>query len=227
MTRKNWKSLAFLIVILGSIQFIILTFIAMFFYKGGTYIDPSTSQYIFWYNYFSDLGQYISHSGISNRISFILFTITLTLWGLSQIPFFITFPYFFKNSKKLKSLSIVGSIFGILMGVFYVGIAFTPSDLMDNLHNFFAFFGFGSGFICIILYSAVIYQDLKYPNFYAKIFVISAIILSLYFITLGLIQNINIAMRLFLSVTGQKIMIYCLLICGIIQGYGALKQLKC
>lgn len=194
----------------------------MFFYKGGTYIDPSTSQYIFWYNYFSDLGQWISHSGIPNRISFIIFTISLTLWGLSQIPFFIAYQYFFKSTKKLNGFSIFGSIFGILMGVFYVGIAFSPSDLKNNLHNIFAFLGFGSGFVCLILYSVVIYQDSKYPNFYAKILVISSIVLCLYFVTLALIENIDIALRLLISVTGQKIMIYTLLICGIIQGYGAL-----
>ena len=184
MTRKNWKYWAFIIAIFGPIQFIILTVVAMFFYKGGTYIDPSTSQYLFWYNYFSDLGRLVSHSGFPNRISFILFTIALALWGLSQILFFITFPYFFIYSKKLKRFSITGSIFGIFMGVFYVGIAFAPSDLMNSLHDLFAVLGFGSGFICIILYSIVIFQDSNYPNFYAKILVISAIIMSLYFITL-------------------------------------------
>ena len=225
MTRKNWKYWAFIISIFGSIQFIILTVVAMFFYRGGTYIDPSTSQYLFWYNYFSDLGRFIAHSGVSNKISFILFTVALALWGISQIPFFIAIPYLFKNSKKLKRFSTAGSIFGVLMGVFYVGIAFTPSDLMNNLHNLFAVLGFGSGFICMILYSIVIFQDSNYQNFYAKILVISAIILSVYFVSLPLIQNINFSMRLYISVTGQKIMIYTLLICGLIQGYGALRQL--
>ena len=224
MIRKNWKYWVFATIIYVSFQFIILTLIAMFYYKGGTYIDPTTSHYIFWYNYFSDLGRSTAHSGMPNKISFILFTIALTFWGLSQISFFITFPYFFKNSKKLKSLSIAGSLFGVLMGLFYVGIAFTPSDLMNRLHNLFAFLGFGSGFVCIILYSTVIYQDSKYPKFYAKVFLISSIILSLYFGTLALIQSIDIASRLLISVTGQKVMIYTLLTCGIIQGYGALRH---
>lgn len=225
MTRKNWIHWAFIIVMFGSIQFIILTLVAMFFYKGGTYIDPSTSQYIFWYNYFSDLGRFISHSGVPNTVSFILFTIALALWGLSQIPFYIAFPRFFFKSKKLKRISTVGSILGVLVGIFYVGIAFTPADLLDNFHDLFVFLGFRSIFLCMILYSIVIYQDKNYSNFYAKILVLSTIILGTYFITLFSIQNIDFATKLLISAIGQKIMIYTLLICGIIQGYGALRQL--
>lgn len=224
MILKNWKYWTFIIVIFGSFQFIVLTIIAMFFYKGGTYIDPSSTSYLFWNNYFSDLGRSIAHSGVSNKVSFLLFTIALSLWGLSQIPFFIAFTKFFFKTRKLKRISIIGSIFGIFTGVCYVGIAFTPLDLIGNLHDLLVLFGFSSIFISMILYSIVIYQDLNYPKPYAKILVISIIILGTYFISLSLVQNANFEIRLFISVTGQKIMIYTLLICGIIQGYGALRQ---
>ena len=66
MDYRNWKSWAYILMIVGSIQFIILTFIAMIFYEGGTYIDSSTTGYLFWHNYFSDLGRTVAHSGISN-----------------------------------------------------------------------------------------------------------------------------------------------------------------
>ncbi|MFX1500097.1 MAG: hypothetical protein ACFFDH_03935 [Promethearchaeota archaeon] len=224
MNRENWDYRAFIIVIFGSVQFIILTFIAMFFYKGGTYINSSTSHYIFWYNYFSDLGRYISHSGVLNLVSFILFTTTLALWGISQIPFYIAFLRFFIESKNLKKIAYISSIFGVLTGIYYVGIAFTPSDLIDNLHDLFVFLGFSSIFICMSLYSIVIYKVEKYPNFYANILIISTIILGIYFTTLFLIQNINLTTRLIISVVGQKIMIYTLLVSCIIQGCGALRQ---
>ena len=224
MILKKGKHWAFILVILGCSQFIGLTIIAMFFYKGGTYIDSSTPIYLFRYNYFSDLGRYISHSGMTNTVSFILFTITLALWGLSQISFYIAFPKFFVESKKLKRISKIGSIFGVLTGIYYVGIALTPSDLLGDLHDLLVLFGFGSIFISLILYSIVIYQDINYPKFYAKIVVISIIIIGTYFTSLILIQNVNFEIKLLISVIGQKIMIYTLLICGIIQGYGALRQ---
>lgn len=196
----------------------------MGFYKGGTYIDPYSRGYLFWYNYFSDLGRIVAHSGVPNTISWILFTITLTLWGLSQIPFFLEFPKFFRNSKKLRIASIIGSIFGILTGLFYIGVAFTPSDIIDPLHDFFVVLGFGSIFICIILYSFVILNEKDYPQFYGKIFVISATILGVYYIIILLLVNTSITSKLLILVIGQKIMIYTLLLCSLIQIYGALKH---
>ncbi|MCK4779083.1 MAG: hypothetical protein KAT57_02800 [Candidatus Lokiarchaeota archaeon] len=224
MILKKGKHWTFILVIFGCFQFIVLTIIAMCFYKGGTYSDPSSTSYLFWYNYFSDLGRSVAHSGVSNKVSFLLFTIALSLWGLSQIPFFIAFPKFFFKTRKLKRISITGSIFGIFTGVCYVGIAFTPSDLIGNLHDLLVLFGFGSIFISLILYSIVIYQDINYPKFYAKILVISIIVLGIYFISFSSVQNANFEIELLISVIGQKIMIYTLLICGIIQGYGALRQ---
>ncbi|MHA2184279.1 MAG: hypothetical protein ACXAAI_04690 [Promethearchaeota archaeon] len=222
----NQRKWVFILLIGGCIQFIVITFTAMFFYKGGTYIDPSTSFYVFWNNYFSDLGRTIAHSGISNTISFILFTISLSIWGVSQIPFYITLISLFKKEKGLKSYSILGSLFGFLTGIFYTGIAFTPSDILNLPHDIFVFLGFGSIFLSLILYSIAISRDSSYPNLYAKISVISALILGTYFIILSLVPSSLTPLGLFIYVVGQKIMIYTLLINGIIQGFGALKQWK-
>ena len=211
--------------IIGCIQFIILTSIAMFFYKGGTYIDSSTSRYVFWYNYFSDLGRTVAHSGISNTFSFILFTVTLSIWGAFQIPFYIFFPSFFMDSKGLKKLYCTGSTLGILAGIFYIGIAFTPSDITNLLHDIFVFLGFGSILLSVILYAIVIFKDSIYDNLYAVVFTISAVVLSTYFIILTFSPNSQTTIGLYIYVIGQKFMIYTLLICGIVQGFGAIKQL--
>ncbi|MFX1418524.1 MAG: hypothetical protein ACFE9N_06360 [Promethearchaeota archaeon] len=224
VSKLNRKKILYFLIIVGNVQFIILTIIAMSFYQGGTYIDNTTQGYLFWYNYFSDLGRTLAHSGIPNVISWILFTIALTLWGIFQIPFYIAFPKFFSRSKNLKILSAYGSIFGIFAGVCYVGIAFTPSDLLDNWHDFFVFLGFGSIFLSNFFYSIVIFLDKNYSNFYAKILIISVVILGVYFFILAFTQNINIIIKLFVYVSGQKLMMYTLLICGIIQGYGAIRQ---
>ncbi|MFW9999132.1 MAG: hypothetical protein ACFE88_03365 [Candidatus Hermodarchaeota archaeon] len=97
--KINLKKKAYVLIIVRNVQFITLTIIAMFFYKGGTYIDTSSSGYLFWYNYFSDLGRTVAHSGIQNMISWILFTVSLSLWGIFQIPFYIAFPNFFSSSN--------------------------------------------------------------------------------------------------------------------------------
>ncbi len=197
----------------------------MFYYEGGTYTDPLTQGYLFWYNYFSDLGRIIAHSGNPNMICYILFTITLCLWGLSQIPFYIAFQGFFKSYKKMKILSILGSFFGVFTGIFFIGIAFTPSDVLGFWHNLFVFLGFGSIFISISLFTIALFQNEDYPKSYAIALAITSVILIIYYLALFLVPNNITSTVLFIYVAGQKIIIYSLLICEIYQAYGALKQL--
>ena len=218
------KNLTYILSIIGCLQFVVLTSIAMFFYKGGTYIDPSPLGYIFWQNYFSDLGRTVAHSGIPNTPSFVLFTIALSLWGITQIPFYISFPTLFKNYPNLRKICIGGSISGTISGVSYIGIAFTPSDITGSLHDLFVVIGFSFVFFSIILYSYVIFKNDNYPNFYAIILTISAFILSVYFLFLFFTPNSQTPEGLLIYAVGQKFMIYTLLICNTIQGYGVLKQ---
>jgi hypothetical protein len=226
MDLKDWKSYSFILIMGGSVQFIILTFVAMFYYKGGTYIDKTTSYYLFWNNFFSDLGRTVAHSGLPNRISFIIFTITLLIWGFSHIPFYIAFSFIFNENKNQKQLSKVGSFLAILAGISYMGIALTPSDILNDAHNFFVIIAFSSIFLCIIIYSIVIYDNESYSNFYSYVLIISAIILAVFYISLLLMPNKSIEAGLFVQVVGQKIAMYTLLISGFIQGYGAWKKLK-
>ena len=218
------RKLTYILSIIGCLQFVILTSIAMIFYKGGTYIDPSPLGYTFWQNYFSDLGRTVAHSGFPNTTSFLLFTITLSLWGITQIPFYLTFPNFFKDYPDLRKFTITGSILGIITGISYVGIALTPSDIAGNLHDLSVVIGFSSVFFSIILYSYVLFKSKNYPNFYAFILTISAFVLSAYFLFLFFTPNSQTPGGLLIYAIGQKFMIYTLLICNIIQGYGALKQ---
>lgn len=225
MIRKDLKNnLIYILSIIGCIQFIIVTAIAMVFYKGGTYIDSSTLGYNFWLNYFSDLGRTVAHSGIPNTISFVLFTIALSLWGITQIPFYITFPTIFRNYPNLRKISICGSILGIISGISYAGVAFTPSDIAGSFHDFFVVIGFSTVFFSIILYSYVIFKNKDYPNFYVIILATSVFILSVYFLFLFFTPSSQTPEGLLTYVVGQKFMIYTLSICNIIQGYGALKH---
>lgn len=197
----------------------------MTFYRGGTYINPSIEYYDFWYNFFSDLGRTVAHSGISNTISFIIFIFTLSLWGLMQLPFYIVFPHFFKSPKNRNKLSIAGSIFGILNAIFYVGIAFTPSDVLGPLHDIFVVISFSSIFLSNLFYFFLILKNRNYPNIYGIILAISASIIAIYSILI-IQYNSKTPEGLLVFVSGQKVMIYSLLLCGILQGYGALKQLN-
>lgn len=66
-----------------NISFLILTTIAMLVYPGGIESDPTTVGYLFFTNFFSDLGRIIAFSGTSNLASRSLFVTALTIEGIS------------------------------------------------------------------------------------------------------------------------------------------------
>jgi hypothetical protein len=107
-----------------------------------------------------------------------------------------------------------------------VAISFTPSDIVGFWHDIFVFLGFGSIFISICLYTIVIFQNKEYSIFYAILYAITSIILAAYYLILFFFPYENSPSVLFIFVTGQKLIIYTLLICEIIQGYGAIRQLE-
>ncbi|MFW9782572.1 MAG: hypothetical protein ACFFFB_09855 [Candidatus Heimdallarchaeota archaeon] len=213
-----------ILLIIGCVQFLILTAIAMIFYRGGTYINSSSLNYSFWLNFFSDLGRTVAHSGLSNTISFIIFTFTLSSWGILQIPFYIVFIRFFIIGNNKNKLSIAGSICGVINGILYVAIALTPSDILGPPHNIFVVIGFSSIFLSNFFYFIVIVKNRNYNNVYGVFLIISAIIIVIYSVLI-IFHDSRIPEGLLVFVSGQKIMIYSLLLCGIVQGIGALKQI--
>ena len=51
MISKDWRKGAFIYIIIGALQYIIFSGVAMLFYAGGTIVNPSTTGYSFWSNY--------------------------------------------------------------------------------------------------------------------------------------------------------------------------------
>ena len=172
MDLENLRERLAIIIMIGFAQFIVLTMIGMILYPGGTYNDSSTIGYIFWENYFSDTGRKVSHSGKSNTISSVLFTIALATMGISSIIFFILITHHFAENRVTKWLSIVGSFLGIIAGIFFIGIGFTPSDIFHGIHVFFveysALFGIGG----VIIYIICIVLNKSYPRKYLLVFLV-------------------------------------------------------
>jgi hypothetical protein len=106
-----------------------------------------------------------------------------------------------------------------------MGIALTPSDILNDAHNAFVLIAFSSIFLSIIIYSDIFYHNQRFPRFYSFVLIISAIILAIYYTSLFFVPDNTTLTGLFVHVVGQKIAVYTLLITGFIQGYGALKKL--
>jgi len=203
---KNWKFLGAFLGIIGGLQFIIITIIAMFFYPGG---------YSFFDNFFSHLGFTKSaNNGQPNTISFILFIISMAIGAIFWIPFWLCLRTVFTEKKKLRYMSSLGTILGLISCPFLLLIALTPGDLVLELHGFATRLFFLLFALAIIIYSIVILFDKKFENIFAYVGFAMAILLLLY-------------MSIFLlNAAFQKITVYVLISWVIIQGYKLWKILE-
>ena len=220
MKLENWEKNAFLFEFIGSIQYIILIFIAMLFYTGGTEDNPKVPGYSFWGNSLSDLGRTIAYSGRINTISMIIFSITLIIWAISIIPFFMALRFSFLQDKLQKKLTSIGLIFGIITGISLIGIAFTPDDILDNFHMIFVYIGYTSLFIAGLLYSIAMYLNKQFPKIFMYLFTIFTVV---HFIT-SMMGLVGLASALTLMVIGQKIGRYTTVVCFAIVSYGMWKR---
>ena len=226
MNYKYWKKNLYILQMAGCAQFILFTFIGMLFYAGGTSLDPTRPGYSFFQNFFSEIGLTVAHSGESNIIAFILFSLAFFLVGITLIPSFIAFPFFFKETKIEKWLTATGSFLGLFTSFCFIGITFAPADINIAAHAWFVQMGFTSGFVVSLLYSTAIFLNKTYPKKYSYNFMVFTAFLSSYLILMLMGTDIETIEGLTIQATGQKIILYTFAICLFIHGYGAWKQEK-
>lgn len=219
----NWRRWAFILAMVGGVQFIFLTVVAMFLYPGGSYADHDTTGYSFWINFFSDLGRTETFGEHPNAASMALFITALSLASLTLVAAFAAMPRLFAENRASRRLSIAGSTFGVISAAAYLGIACMPADVNLTVHRLFVQIAFSTFLLVVILYSAAIFLNRNYPNFYAFVYIGFAFILAAY---LGLLfggPHIDTPEGVRFQATGQKIVVYAEIVCMFIQSYGALR----
>jgi hypothetical protein len=222
----NWRRLAFMLALASCIQFIVLTVAGMFFYPGGTRAEPGTTGYSFWSNFFSDLGRTATYSGDSNTVSMSLFVTALSLAAMAFALTFVAMPRLFAGHRTAGKLALVGSIFGVVSAISYLGIACVPSDIHLTLHRLFVYAAFSSFLLVVILYSAAIFRNRDYPNLYAFAYLGFALILTAYLWLLFGGPHAESPTGVRIQATGQKIVVYAEIVCMSIQACGALRTEK-
>ena len=159
----------------GMMAFITLNLLAMYFYPGGNLNNPNQIGYFFSYNFFSDLGATVSHSGENNIKSCILFNLSLCIVAFTFAMLFYSIKSFF---QEYKYLSYISTLFGFLGCISFIGVALTPSNLYHDisgdpwLHIIFAHWIFRSLTIVSIIYSVLIIKTENFENKYAYNFII-------------------------------------------------------
>lgn len=218
-----WQRSVFWLVAIACVQFVVLTAVAMLFYAGGTHTDPMASGYSFLHNFFSDLGLTQTRAGRPNTISAALFFTALTLAGIGLVLFFIAFARFFTASPLSRVLSWIGSAFGIVAGLCFVGVAFTPANLYLPAHTQFVLRAFQAFPVAVTFFVAAILCQRDYPRRYALVFAVFAVLLIAYLLLLTRGPSSRAPVGLVIQVTGQKVIVYASIVSILIQSLGALK----
>ncbi len=222
--KQNWQQWCFKIGILGAVQFLLGTLLAMIIYPGGTIHEPHLEMYSFTANYFSDLGRTKTFDGTSNMLTHLLFKTTLTIGGLCLIAFFIALPSLFKRSIS-KFFIFVTSLLGIFSALCYLGIANVPWNINYSGHVYFVKMGFISFLMMTIGFTSAILSERDYPKRYAWAFLFFGIIL---FVQIVIMFFGPRAWRsndaLLLQAVAQKVVVYAEIICMLYQSFGALSR---
>lgn len=212
------------LVMAACVQFVILTLVAMLFYPGGTLTDPTTSGYSFLNNFFSDLGLTASYSGAPNHISSALFITALTLAGLGLILFFMTFPDFFSVAPDTLIVSWLGTLFGVICGFSFIGVAFTPADRFFARHVDFVHLAFSAFLLVVLLYSIAIYRHPSFPRVYAGVLLLFAALLAAYLWLLFFGPSAASPQGILIQAVGQKVIVYATIGVMLIVANGARQQ---
>ena len=188
---KSWKRVACLISLIGGLQFIIITIIAMIFYSGG---------YLFFDYTFSYLGTTIAENGTDNTISRVFFIIACTTAAITLAPFWFVMPTLFSEKNLTKYISLLGSTCGVVSSPFLCLLAIIPFDIDFAGHIlatniFFLLFA-----AAIIIYSIAIFFNKDYQNIYGFVGIAFSILIVLY---PTVFRNIDLIRALM-----QKIIIY-------------------
>jgi hypothetical membrane protein len=218
----SWRQIFILSGLLGAIQFLFLTALAMWLYPGGTIHEPHLESYSFFTNYFSDMGRTYTFDRTPNTYCHYLFKTSLTITGLSLILFFLITPSLFE-SEASKVFIAIAVCFGVAAGLCYIGIGWVPWDVDYWNHTGYVRTGFLAFLGMTFFYSIAILFDHQYPNKYAFAFLIFGLVLGVQIVIMlfgpRAYRNEN---ALLLQAVAQKVVVYSEILVMIYQARGAL-----
>ena len=153
-------------------------------------------------------------------ISCILFNASLCICGLTFIMLFSKVRGLF----EFKGLSFFATLFGVLGGICFIGVAFTPANLLLDPHIIFAHGIFRCLLIASILYTILIFKTEGFDNKYAYGFITLGIAVFVYVMIseLGPDPKLNF-FALGIQVISQKMILIIFIVAVYVQTLGLQK----
>ena len=203
---------------IGILLFLILNFISMVVYPGGTIIEPDTNGYSFFYNFLSNLGEWTAKNGEDNTVSAYLFNSSMLILALSYFLFYVTFLRIqlkFNRNKILNFLSFSTILISLIS--FVLVAVFSADNSTFDIHVFFVKVAFR-----LLLIHCFIQLFIVYKSKLSKIMLVSAslfcIILLFFIIVMEYGPNPFFDNQsLFIQVFSQKMIVISILIYFYVQ----------
>ena len=190
----------------GYYAFIGILLLSMYFYPGSTHSDKTTLTYSLVHNFLSDLGLSIVYSGAQNFISSTLFAFATTSVCVGLMAYFLVMPSIVSRGQFSFRLAQVGSMAGILCGLAFMGVGFTPHNYYPDSHMFVVKVGFQLFLVVMLLHSlAIMRNEVGLSKKLVWIYVIFMTILCYYIYLLNWGPSIKEGNNLAIHVVWQKI----------------------
>ena len=193
----------------------------MLLYPGGTMFNKAAKGYTFSENFFSDMGAYAARNGDPNYLSMILFSLSLTVVGVTFILYYLTIPSLFKSDRLSYFISLLGSLFAIAGSLCLIGTGLTPSDLVLESHKFFANNIFYSFLFTSFFYTLVIFKSNSIKKRYAigYLFFFVSIFFYVAVLNFGPSADLNNSALIF-QVVSQKLIVFVFILSVLHQTFG-------
>jgi|SRR5271165_2199569 len=190
-----------------ALQFVVLTIAAMWMYPGGAKYVLGGDHYLFFQNFFSDLGATRTHSGRSNLASEALFVVALSAVGLGMIGSSSSWKVIAGKSRRGAGWGVAAQVFSILSGMCFIGVGVTPWNLVLEAHNAFvkAAFLLLLGFLISI---TVLQAKNSWPGRYTICNWVYLVLLAAYLYLLLHGPRLDTERGLEIQVAAQKIIVY-------------------
>ena len=223
MRKQFWERSVYFVILAGCGVFILLTFIAMLFYPGGSYSDPATTGYSFFENFFSELGLARTHLGGPKIVSLVLFVSAMVLVGIGLILFFIAFPRRFRRTRTGRLLGMIGSAFGFLSALAFIAVAVFPADVNLPAHTTAVMWAFRLFPAAVMCYIIVVFTERGMCSPWGWALVAFLLLLVVYLLLLERGPGIGEYAGMVIQAVGQKIIVYASIFSVMLQSWGALR----
>lgn len=198
---------------LGIGLFLVFTTVAMIIYPGGTIHDSSTVGYQFFYNFFSNLGEWTARNGEPNKISAYLFNSALMILALSYFIFYYQFLKILSKTldNSIIRISLISTIV-VSMVSFVLVAVFSGETETHELHVLFVKIAFRVLLLHAVLQVISMFKIKKINTSVKWVTLFFTLILVGFILVMDFGPNAwDGNQALFIQVTAQKVIVYSIL----------------